>query len=45
MAQVKGSKTTAGSVKTSFGKRRNGRLRKTENKHARKTSKYRGQGR
>lgn len=45
MAKVKGSRTTAGNAKVSFGKRRAGRLRKTENKHARKTSKYRGQGR
>ena len=45
MAKVKGSKATTGSAKLSFGKRKSGRLRKSENKHARKTSKYRGQGR
>jgi hypothetical protein len=44
MAKVKGSKAAVSS-KVSFGKRKTGRLTKSVNKHARKVSKYRGQGR
>ena len=40
MAKVKLS-----SVKASFGKRRGGKAVKSENKHYRKTKKYKGQGR
>jgi hypothetical protein len=45
MAKVKGSRASAVSTKVSFGKRKTGILAKSVNKHARKTSKYRGQGR
>jgi hypothetical protein len=44
MAKVKGSRATV-SAKVSFGKRKTGRFAKSVNKHARKVSKYRGQGR
>lgn len=41
---AKSSKTSGNSIKLNFGKRRTGKAKKTENKHASPSSKYRGQG-
>ena len=38
------AKAVASARKISFGKRRTGKAKKTENKHASPSSKYRGQG-
>jgi hypothetical protein len=42
MAKAKGS---SGSQKITFGKRKNGKAKKSLNKHDRKERNYRGQGR
>jgi hypothetical protein len=42
---AKGSKGASNSMKVQFGKRKSGKASKGKNKHARKVSKYRGQGR
>jgi hypothetical protein len=42
MAKAKGG---TGVAKVQFGKRKSGKATKSKNKHARKVSKYRGQGR
>jgi hypothetical protein len=42
---AKGSKGASNSMKVQFGKRKSGKATKSKNKHARKVSKYRGQGR
>lgn len=38
-------KSAGGSIKISFGKRKNGAAKKTYNKHVGKPKQYRGQGR
>ena len=38
-------KTAGGSIKISFGKRKQGTAKKTYNKHVSKPKQYRGQGR
>ena len=43
MAKVKSS--SGGNQKKSFGKRKNGRAKKSYNKHSPKPKEYRGQGR
>jgi hypothetical protein len=41
---AKSSKSSGNSIKQNFGRRRTGKAKKTENKHASPSSKYRGQG-
>ena len=42
---AKGKGTSNESMKLSFGKRKKGKAQKSKNKHDRKESNYRGQGR
>lgn len=45
MAGAKSKKSVGGNTKVSFGKRKNGKAKKSHNKHDHTEKNYRGQGR